>query len=330
MAGLYLHIPFCKQRCTYCNFHFSTNLKKMYELVEGMIKELHLKSPLFNIEKIKTIYFGGGTPSILNRLLLEKLVNAIYKYYTLDNHNLEFTLEANPEDLTEENLKFWKQIGMNRLSIGIQSMNLETLQWFNRCHNVDQVFVGMEKSKLYFDNFNVDIIYGVPTQPHDQLISTIEQIIKFQPTHISSYCLTVESKTHLKHILKHNPQLVPSELYQIEQFELTRSLLAANGYNHYEISNYCLPGFESKHNSAYWLGKPYLGIGPSAHSYIYPDRFWNVANNQNYINEINQNISYHQKETLTINQQYNEYMMFALRTRRGEASIILNTTSRSF
>ncbi|MDI9338776.1 MAG: radical SAM family heme chaperone HemW [Alphaproteobacteria bacterium] len=317
MAGIYLHIPFCKQRCSYCNFHFTTNLNKSYELIEAMIKELVLKSKLFQTETISTIYLGGGTPSILNRLLIEKLVNTIYNNYTIETQKLEFTLEANPEDLIEDNLKFWKQIGINRLSIGVQSMHPETLQWFNRCHTVKQANLGIEKSTQYFDNFNLDLIYGIPIQHHNQLITTTQQILNFKPTHISSYCLTIESKTHLKHVLKQNPQLIPTEQFQIEQYNIVRTLLGQQGYMHYEVSNFSLNCFESKHNSAYWLGKPYLGIGPSAHSYIYPNRFWNISHNQKYIADINQNKSYYQKETLNTHQQFNEYIMFALRTKRG-------------
>ncbi|MFH4963394.1 radical SAM family heme chaperone HemW [Gaetbulibacter sp. M235] len=319
MSGIYIHIPFCKQACHYCDFHFSTSLKKKKELVDALIKELFLRKDEFNNQTVETIYFGGGTPSLLNIDELQLLIDAVYKYYKVVD-NPEITLEANPDDLSsaknEKRTIFqdYKALGINRLSIGIQSFFEADLKLMNRAHNAEEAKACLQEATKHFDNISVDLIYGIPGLSHSNWIKNIETALSYNIPHISSYALTVEPKTALDNFIKKGIiNNVDDDLAQ-EQFHMLIEKLEASGFVHYELSNFGKPEFFSKNNSAYWLGKPYLGIGPSAHSFNGNERSWNVRNNSKYINSIEQNILPSEAEKLSLTDKYNEYVMTGLRT----------------
>ena len=316
MAGIYIHIPFCKSACHYCNFHFSTSSKQIEPLVECLIKEIELRKSDTN-QTIDTIYFGGGTPSILSALQIENIVKAIQHNYTV-NAAAEITLESNPDDITEDKLQQWKSIGINRLSIGIQSFREEDLLWMNRAHNAQQAHDCIKLAQEYgFHNITIDLIYGVPNLSNEQWIENIHKALKLNISHLSCYALTIEPKTALDKLIKsHKKEPVDADK-QAEQFIILMNELQAAGYEHYEISNYAIPGFRSKHNSSYWQGIHYIGIGPSAHSYNGNSRQWNIANNALYIQSINNNTFPSEIEILTMDEQYNEFVMTSLRTMEG-------------
>jgi len=316
MAGIYIHIPFCKRACHYCNFHFSTSSKQIEPLVECLIKEIVLRKGDTN-QTIDTIYFGGGTPSILSALQIDNIVKAILYNYTV-NAAAEITLESNPDDITEDKLQQWKSIGINRLSIGIQSFREEDLLWMNRAHNAQQAHDCIKLAQEYgFHNITIDLIYGVPNLSNEQWIENIHKALKLNIPHLSCYALTIEPKTALDKLIKsHKKEPVDAD-NQAEQFIILMNELQAAGYEHYEISNYAIPGFRSKHNSSYWQGIHYIGIGPSAHSYNGTSRQWNIANNALYIQSINNNMLPSEIEMLTMDEQYNEFVMTSLRTIEG-------------
>ena len=318
MAGIYLHIPFCKQACTYCNFHFTTSQRHKNEFVKAIIKEIDLQKDFLRNESIATIYFGGGTPSLLTIeeacLVLEK----IKKEFSLEK-NIEITLEANPDDISKEKLLGWKDIGINRLSIGIQSFFEEDLVWMNRAHNQQQAYKCIEDSLAAgFDNISIDLIYGshlLSDERWEKNIATSS--INYKIPHLSCYALTVEEKTplHKQILLKKTVDVDPDK--QARHFMILMEKLKQNGYEHYEVSNFAMPGFRSRHNSSYWQGKKYLGLGPSAHSYDGIIRKWNVANNIKYIESINKGVVESETEVLTETQKFNEYIMISLRTKEG-------------
>ncbi len=315
MAGLYIHIPYCKKACNYCNFHFSTIQDSKAEMVDAIVNEIIFQKNLLT-EEIETIYFGGGTPSLLSPAQIEYILNTIHKNYQVSNR-VECSFEANPDDLIKDNLSAWKEFGINRLSIGVQSLNNPILQWMNRTHTAQEALQNIEIAKHYFTNFNLDVIYGIAQLSHQDFEFSLNQILQLEPAHISAYALTIEPKTVLEKQVKQNPQwLAPDEWY-LKQRTILIEMLAQYHFEHYEVSNFSLPGFASKHNTNYWLGKPYIGFGPAAHSFINPKRWWNIANNNSYIkHEVTlQKIS--TVEELNIQQQYNEYMMFAFRTATG-------------
>jgi oxygen-independent coproporphyrinogen-3 oxidase len=315
LAGIYLHIPFCKQACNYCNFHFSTSLQYKDELIAALIKEIEL-TPSAD-EMIDTVYFGGGTPSILSIDDIKLIFDALQKKFVI-NGSAEITLEANPDDITTEKLLQWKQIGINRLSIGIQSFLEEELVWMNRAHNATESLVCIDKViEAGFTNFSIDLIYGSPLLNNENWKRNVEIVIAKNIPHISCYALTVEPSTALeKQIAQHKKQPVDPEK-QAAQFLLLMDWMQQAGYNHYEISNYAKPGMESKHNSSYWQGKHYFGFGPSAHSFDGASRKWNVANNALYIQALAKDTIPYEEEKLTITQQLNEYIMTSLRTMEG-------------
>jgi oxygen-independent coproporphyrinogen-3 oxidase len=319
MSGIYIHIPFCKQACHYCDFHFSTSLKKKEELVNALVKELGLRKDEFKNQTVETIYFGGGTPSLLTINELQLLISEVYKNYSVVE-NPEITLEANPDDLVSVKAQSitifedYKSIGINRLSIGIQSFFEADLKLMNRAHNTVEAKACLQEATKYFDNISVDLIYGIPGLSNDNWIKNIDTALSFNIPHISSYALTVEPKTALETFIKKGLiQNVDDDLAQ-EQFHILIDKLEASGYVHYELSNFGKPDYFSKNNSAYWQGKPYLGIGPSAHSFNGNERSWNVRNNTKYIKYLEQNILPMETETLSINDKYNEYVMTGLRT----------------
>jgi len=312
-ASIYLHIPFCKQACHYCDFHFSTSLKKKDELVHALAKELELRKDEFTDCQVETIYFGGGTPSLLTIDELRFLISEVYKNYDV-SENPEITLEANPDDLTPQRLNDYATSQINRLSIGIQSFFEADLKLMNRAHNAAEAKECLSVATRHFDNISVDLIYGIPGLTNERWIENIETALSYNIPHISSYALTVEPKTALAAFIKKGIiENVDDDLAQ-EQFHILIDKLEEAGFVHYELSNFGKPGYFSKNNSAYWQGKPYLGIGPSAHSFNGSQRGWNVRNNSKYINSIQQNIMPMETETLSTTDQYNEYVMTGLRT----------------
>jgi oxygen-independent coproporphyrinogen III oxidase len=313
MSGIYIHIPFCKQACHYCDFHFSTSLKKKSELIDALVKELELRKDEFLNQTVETIYFGGGTPSLLNIDELKLLIDTVYKNYKVVE-NPEITLEANPDDLSKNLIIQLSKSPVNRLSIGVQSFFEADLKLMNRAHNAEEAIICLQEASKHFDNISVDLIYGIPGLSHDNWIKNIETALSFNIPHISSYALTVEPKTALDNFIKKGIiNNVDDELTQ-EQFHILIDKLEALKFVHYELSNFGKTGFFSKNNSAYWLGKSYIGIGPSAHSFNGNERSWNVSNNSKYINSITLNILPSEKEKLSITDKYNEYVMTGLRT----------------
>ena len=318
LAGIYLHIPFCRQSCHYCNFHFATSLRYKGEIVSAIEKEIALQKKYLANEPIETIYFGGGTPSLLTDEELHRLLRALNKNFTLVK-DAEITLEANPDDMEEAKLLQWQQAGINRLSIGVQSFFDEDLQWMNRTHTAADALRCIKTAQKYFDNITIDLIYGLPEQQNDQWKKNVDTALALQIPHLSCYALTVEPQTPLaKKIKSHQFKDVDPDK-QSEQFLLLMDWLDEAGYEHYEISNFAKGQniWRSRHNASYWQGKKYLGLGPSAHSYNGNERQWNIANNQQYMVAIQKNEIPFTKEVLTDTQKINEYIMTSLRTIEG-------------
>ncbi|MBE7644721.1 radical SAM family heme chaperone HemW [Tenacibaculum finnmarkense genomovar ulcerans] len=313
MAGIYIHIPFCKQACFYCDFHFSTSLKKKDELISCLITELEIRKNELQNELIETIYFGGGTPSLLSSEEITSLLNAIYKHYKVIE-NPEITLEANPDDLSEEKILELANSPINRLSIGVQSFFEEDLKSMNRAHNSKEAKECLSIGTRYFDNITVDLIYGVPDMSNERWKENLQIAFDFGVNHISSYALTVEPKTVLDSFVKNGKYPEPDETEAKEHFDILVAETAKNGFVHYEISNFGKPAYFSKHNTSYWLGKKYIGIGPSAHSFSKTHRSWNIANNAKYIKELQEGNLPNEQEELSEEDQFNEYLMTGLRT----------------
>jgi len=317
MAGIYIHIPFCRKACHYCNFHFSTSLQYKNEFVTALLKEIDLRTAYLQEEPIETIYFGGGTPSLLEEIELNSIMNHIYRQFNISD-NAEITFEANPDDITREKLIIWRRSRINRLSIGVQSFFDDDLKWMNRAHSAQQstqsILMAQEQGLA---NLNIDLIYGGPTLNDEKWEANFQRAVTLNIPHLSCYALTVEPKTALeKMIAQHKIENVDSEK-QASQFLLLADWATAADYEQYEISNFAKPGMRSKHNSAYWQGKKYLGLGPSAHSFNGNSRQWNVANNSLYIQSIQKEVLPVEIETLTLIQQMNEYIMTSLRTKEG-------------
>ena len=327
MSGIYIHIPFCKQACHYCDFHFSTSMKKKDEMVLALAKELEMRKDEFAQETVETIYFGGGTPSVLQISELRFLIDAIFKNYNVVE-NPEITLEANPDDLTTLSVRAesrteaesrtvfedYRSIGINRLSIGIQSFFEDDLKMMNRAHNSEEAKKCLEVATQYFDNISLDLIYGIPGMSNERWKQNIETALSFGIPHISSYALTVEPKTALNKLIQTGKIAEPKDEVASAHFMILVEMLEANGFVHYELSNFGKPDYFSKNNSAYWLGKKYIGIGPSAHSYDGVSRSWNVANNVLYLKSIQENKLPNEIEILSVTDRYNEYIMTGLRT----------------
>lgn len=318
MSGIYIHIPFCKKACHYCNFHFSTSLKLKKPMLDAIKKELELRSGYLDNEIVETVYFGGGTPSILDTGDLMEIWDIVQKNYSL-SRDLEVTLEANPDDLNLEKLKNLKDYTpINRFSIGIQSFHEADLQYMNRAHQSKEAFFCIENAlKVGFNNLSVDLIYGTPTMNDEQWMYNLNTIFDFGIPHLSSYALTVEPKTALEHLIEKKKTVPVEEDHSARQFEILVESTSSKGYEHYEISNFCIPPHYSKHNTSYWLGKKYLGIGPSAHSFNGISRQWNIANNAKYIEGYESNQPLFEMEELSEKEQFNEYIMTGLRTKFG-------------
>ncbi|RYF92790.1 MAG: radical SAM family heme chaperone HemW, partial [Chitinophagaceae bacterium] len=322
MSGIYIHIPFCKQACHYCNFHFSTSLRYKNELINALLKEVEIYSldpfpfktqslPAENktgFGLVETIYMGGGTPSLLDtneiRLILEKI------HHSFDvARDAEITLEANPDDIDQIKLAGWKEAGINRLSIGVQSFFAEDLQWMNRAHDAVQAARSLELAVRQFANITIDLIYGTPDMTNAKWKENVDRAIGFGIPHLSCYALTVEPKTPLEKRIRHLQSKDVNPDVQSEQFTLLMEWMEQAGYEHYEISNFAKPGYRSRHNSSYWSGKTYIGLGPSAHSFDGDNRWWNVANNNLYIDSIQKSILPSEAEILTPTQKMNEAIM---------------------
>ncbi|HMB99989.1 MAG TPA: radical SAM family heme chaperone HemW [Flavobacteriaceae bacterium] len=312
MSGIYIHIPFCKQACYYCDFHFSTSIKYKSEMIRAIIKELELRKDEIS-ETVETIYFGGGTPSLLSNDELQLLISEIYKHYQVID-NPEITLEANPDDLSNKRINELTNTQINRLSIGIQSFFDDDLQSMNRVHSAQEAKQCLEEATKYFDNITIDLIYGIPNMSLEKWSENLQTAFNFGVKHISSYALTVEPKTALDSFIKKGKYPPIDEDLALKHFNHLIEETEKHGFIQYEISNFGKPNYFSKHNTSYWQGKAYLGIGPSAHSFNEKSRSWNISNNTKYIKAIQNNKLPSSTEKLSKNDKYNEYIMTSLRT----------------
>lgn len=318
MAGIYLHIPFCKQKCNYCNFHFSTSQKLRNDVLQAMLLELDMQQNYLQGDAIETIYFGGGTPSLLQADELNIIFEKIFQLFPKIDLK-ECTLEANPDDLSTVFLKNLQATPINRLSIGVQSFRDDDLSYMNRAHNAMQVDYAIKAAQdTGFINLTIDLIFGVPEMNDEQWLQNLSQLQTYHIPHFSSYALTVEERTALHHAIKKQKAKAVNEEQSAKQFELLISFAAANGYEQYEISNFALPNHYAVHNTNYWKGISYLGIGPSAHSFNGNNRQWNIANNALYVQSIlNNKVLPFEEEILSPPQKLNEYIMTSLRTMWG-------------
>ena len=317
MAGIYLHIPFCKKACHYCDFHFSTSPQYKDQMLQALSQEIDLRKNYLAGETIETIYFGGGTPSLLSADDLQILIGAITDLYEV-SPTAEITLEANPDDLNPQKVREFRQTLINRFSIGIQSFFEEDLKWMNRAHTAREAHSSIKRVQdAGFENITADLIYGFPLLSNPKWEHNIQQLIELHIPHISSYSMTVEPATALSSFIKKGEQKPMDEGQSTAQFLILMEQLIEAGFEHYEISNFAKPGLYSKHNSNYWEGVSYLGIGPSAHSFNGESRQWNISNNSNYIDQIGLKKIPAEMEVLSTENRINEYIMTSLRTSKG-------------
>lgn len=317
MAGIYVHIPFCKQACTYCDFHFSTSMRNKEAMVNAIVKEAEMRSDYIGNEMVETLYFGGGTPSLLSSFELNSILKSLRANFHFSDE-IEFTFEANPDDLNSEKLEMLAENGVNRLSIGIQSFDDGYLKWMNRAHrSADSIACVKRARHVGIDNISIDLIYGLPNLDLIQWENQIEKALDLGVTHISAYCLTVEPATALGFRVRKGIEKPVDEEAAAVQFEVLIDKLAAAGFEQYEVSNFARQGYYSKHNTSYWLGVPYLGLGPSAHSFNRSERAWNVANNTRFIKAIEAGELPLTIEKLDRQDQFNEWIMTGLRTKWG-------------
>jgi oxygen-independent coproporphyrinogen-3 oxidase len=325
MAGIYIHIPFCKQACHYCDFHFSTSAKYKDEMVQALLKEITLQKSYLTNETIQTIYFGGGTPSVLSADEIIGIINTITEIHTV-SADAEITLEANPDDLDQHKINAFRHTPVNRFSIGIQSFFDEDLQWMNRVHRANEAEASVKRAQdAGFENITADLIYGYPLLTDLKWKHNLNKVFELGIPHVSAYSMTVEPQTALATFISKKKQPAMSKQQSAEQFNIMLDAMQANGFEQYEISNFCKPGQYSRHNSNYWKGVKYLGIGPSAHSFNGDTRQWNVANNTKYIKAITENTIPAEIEVLTETNRLNEYIMTSLRTVWGLDLDKLNT-----
>lgn len=317
MAGIYIHIPFCKQACHYCDFHFSTNRSDQQELSSAIVREIELRKDYIKGERINTIYFGGGTPSLLSPPQLNEILRSIRGKFSV-SELAEITLEANPGDLTKTKLDELKSSGINRLSIGIQSFNDPVLKYLNRDHDASEGIRSVNAAReAGIDNISIDLMYSIPNQSIDEWRSNINQAIAVEPGHISAYSLTIEPRTVFGNWASKKKLTPVDDDDAARQFEILVDALEHAGYEHYEVSNFSLPGFHSQHNSSYWKGEKYLGVGPAAHSYDLISRQHNVRNNAMYVRSIEDGIVPFEREELTREDRINDYLLTTLRTSWG-------------
>jgi len=317
MAGVYFHVPFCKQACHYCDFHFSTSLKYKDEMVQAMIRELRIRKSYLGGQRIESIYFGGGTPSLLTPDNIQGLIDEVGAQFNVAD-NAEITLEANPDDLDAAKVNALKQTPVNRFSIGIQSFFEEDLRWMNRAHSAAEAHEAISRvQQAGYDNITVDLIYGYPLLTDDRWRYNINEVLRAGVPHVSAYSMTVEPRTALASFVRKGVQAPMDEGQSARQFEQLMDMLGAEGFEHYEISNFAKPGRYARHNSNYWKGVPYLGVGPSAHSFDGESRQWNVPNNARYLKALQAGELPFQRETLTEKDKLNEHIMTTLRTMWG-------------
>ena len=317
MAGIYLHIPFCKKACHYCNFHFSTSLRGKNDFTMALLKEMVLQENYLQGDTIDTVYFGGGTPSLLEEEELNAILQRLHQHYHI-HPGAELTLEANPDDINPAKLAVWKAAGINRLSIGIQSFFESDLQWMNRAHNALQAEACIRMAQeAGFDNLTIDLIYGTPGLTDEHWEKNVRSAIALNVPHLSCYALTVEPGTALQKMIAQHKKEAVDEDRQARHFMLLMQWMEEAGYEHYEISNFARPGFRSRHNTSYWQGKKYLGLGPSAHSFNGAARQWNIANNALYTQSLAKDLVPFEEEKLDAVQRLNEYIMISLRTMEG-------------
>ncbi len=317
MAGIYIHIPFCKQACHYCNFHFSTNLDREAAVVDAICKEINLRKDFLEDKKIETLYLGGGTPSLISQESFEKLLKHLSACFDLGDLK-EFTLEANPDDISLEHLSMWKEIGVDRFSLGVQSFFDEDLVYMNRSHNSAQSYKSIELiKKAKFKNFSIDLIYGGHTTTAGMLLTNINEAVQMDIPHLSVYGMTVEKKTALHAFIEKGDLEKLDNSKQALQFTLLMEQMEEEGFEQYEISNYCKDKKYAVHNTNYWKAKPYLGFGPSAHSFDGNQRTWNIADNNAYVKAIESNSSFGTNEILSDKDKYNEYLLTGFRTKWG-------------
>lgn len=317
MAGIYIHIPFCKQACSYCDFHFSTNFSRKKELLIALEKEIELRSNYVDKEIIETIYFGGGTPSILSKTELNSLFQKLHQYFEI-SQDAEVTLEANPDDLTATKLQELSETPVNRLSIGVQSFFEEDLRFMNRAHSAEEAKDSILLAKQFeFNNISIDLIFGGQTTSHEMWQQNLDTFFELDIDHLSAYSLTIEEKTALAHQVKTGKVANVDDEKNYDQYLMLQKAIKKHDFQQYELSNYCKNDSISKHNTSYWLGKKYLGLGPSAHSFNGVSRQWNVRNNIQYINFINADKPFFEKEELSEIDRYHEYLITSLRTKWG-------------
>jgi oxygen-independent coproporphyrinogen-3 oxidase len=317
MAGIYLHIPFCKQKCHYCNFFSLASIKNKMPFLKALEREIVLQQEYLHNEQVQTIYFGGGTPSMLEADELKHILQTLGRHYRL-SPDVEITLEGNPDDLTLDKIKQFRALGINRLSIGIQSFNDDDLAYLNRVHNASHAKNVIKNAfDAGFEKLTIDLIYGIPTLTDKKWIANVDYFLETGIKHLSAYALTVEPRTALAQLIGKGKLKAVDEQQSVRHFEILMQRMEAAGFVHYEISNFAKPGHYSKHNSLYWIGGNYLGLGPSAHSYNGISRQWNVSHLTKYISEAGQSESVFEKEELTLDQRYDEYVMTSLRTSWG-------------
>ena len=319
MASVYIHVPFCKQACNYCNYHFSTKLEKKDLLINSLLKEIELRRNELKNKKIHSIYFGGGTPSILAKSIIKSLIDSVRQNFNLDK-KIEISLEVNPDDVKDGDIENYIEIGINRISVGVQSFFDSDLDLMNRRHNSNQAINVIKEVKKKLKNYSIDLIYGLPNMTIDKWSKNLKKAIGFSPPHISAYALTIEENTVFNDWVNKKKINLLSEKEVLNQFNFTLDFLDKEGYDHYEISNFGKKNFYSKNNESYWLGESYIGIGPSAHSFDGEYRSWNISNNIKYINSIKLNKLPASREKLTKNDKFNEYIMIGLRTIWGVSS----------
>ncbi len=317
MAGIYIHIPFCKKACSYCNFHFSTSLQYRQQMTEAIITEISQRKEYLNGAAIESLYWGGGTPSMLLPGQIDAIFNAIHKNFVVAP-NAEVTFEANPDDVTPELLNHLKGTPVNRFSMGVQSFFDEDLNWMNRAHSASDAIQSIKRIQdTGFHSISIDLIYGMPTLTAQRWAHNLQQAVDLSLEHISSYCLTVEPRTALYHQVTHNRTKAPDEEQAAAQFEMLTHKLRDAGFEQYEISNFARNKKYAVHNTNYWKNQPYMGIGPSAHSFNKISRRWNIASNQHYMKAIEEGGIFWEEENLTLENSVNEYIMTSLRTQWG-------------
>lgn len=326
MQGVYIHIPFCRQACSYCDFHFSTLLKNKSDLIDALIAEIDLRKNYLEAPSLDSIYFGGGTPSLLDKEELDRILSALSKHFSW-KPDAEITIECNPDDLSQEKLKELRSAGFNRLSVGLQSFNDEELKWMNRAHDAQQSEGSIKAAQdAGFGNISIDLMYGSKFQDERSWEGTLQKAIALGVQHISAYNLTAEPKTAFGTAVKKGLEPAVDDEKSARQFLMMIEMLEKNGFIHYEISNFGKKDRFALHNSNYWKGRYYLGLGPSAHSFNGKERQWNVSNNSSYIKALTQRLPFFEIETLSNDNRYNEYVLTGLRTIWGCDVIYIEKT----